>query len=94
MESTSSRIVFFYLVTTGWIFDISLLCQDSINSTNKTVLFSTAITKQLLQKNLNASTTVNLLSRCRYKQLYSNVGCKDKNSYSVLCCPRAGAVGL
>ena len=34
MESTSYvfsfRIVFFYLVTTGWIFDISL-CENSIN---------------------------------------------------------------
>ena len=26
----SFRMVFFYLVTTGWIFDISL-CEDSIN---------------------------------------------------------------
>ena len=35
MESTSYvfsfRMVFFYLVTTGWIFDINLLCEDSIN---------------------------------------------------------------
>ena len=35
MESTSYvfpfRVVFFYLVTTGSIFDISLLCEDSIN---------------------------------------------------------------
>ena len=35
MESTayviSFRIVFFYLVATGWIFDISLLCENSIN---------------------------------------------------------------
>ena len=35
MESTSYvlsfRMVFFYLVTTGWIFDISLLCENSIN---------------------------------------------------------------
>ena len=34
MESTSYvlsfRMVFFYLVTTGWIFDVSL-CEDSIN---------------------------------------------------------------
>ena len=27
-------MVFFYLVTTGWIFDISLLCENSINSIN------------------------------------------------------------
>ena len=36
MESTSYvlsfRMVFFYLVTTGWIFDISLLCENSIKS--------------------------------------------------------------
>ena len=35
MESTpyvfSFRMVFFYLVTAGWIFDISLLCENSIN---------------------------------------------------------------
>ena len=35
MESASYvlsfRMVFFYLVTTGWIFDISLLCENSIN---------------------------------------------------------------
>ena len=34
MESASYvfsfRMVFFYLVTTGWIFDISLLCETSI----------------------------------------------------------------
>ena len=39
MESTSYvlsfRMVFFYLVTTGWIFDISLLCENSINSIKK-----------------------------------------------------------
>ena len=28
-------MVFFYLVTTGWIFDISLLCENSINSINQ-----------------------------------------------------------
>ena len=27
----SFRMVFSYLVTTGWIFDISLLCNDSTN---------------------------------------------------------------
>ena len=27
----SFRMVFFYLVTTGWIFDTSLLCENSIN---------------------------------------------------------------
>ena len=35
MESTShvlsSRMVFFYLVTTGWIFDIGLLCENSVH---------------------------------------------------------------
>ena len=35
MESTSYvlsfRLLFFYLVTTGWLFDISLLCENSIN---------------------------------------------------------------
>ena len=35
MESASYvfsyRMVFFHLVTTGWIFDISLLCENSIN---------------------------------------------------------------
>ena len=25
------RMVFFYLVTTGWIFDINLVCGNSIN---------------------------------------------------------------
>ena len=38
MEGTSYvlsfRMVFFYLVTTGWIFDISL-CENSINQKNK-----------------------------------------------------------
>ena len=38
MESTSYVLsflmVFFYLVTTGWIFDISL-CENSINSINQ-----------------------------------------------------------
>ena len=35
MESTSFvfsfRMMFFYLVTTGWIFDISLLCENAFN---------------------------------------------------------------
>ena len=26
----SFRMVFFYLLTTGWIFEISLLCENSI----------------------------------------------------------------
>ena len=30
-------MVFFSLVTTGWIFDISLLCEDSINQSKKHV---------------------------------------------------------
>ena len=38
MESTSYvislRMVFFYLVTTGWIFNISLLCENPINLSN------------------------------------------------------------
>ena len=38
MESTSYvlsfRMVFFYLVTTGWIFDINL-CENSINKKKK-----------------------------------------------------------
>ena len=38
MESASYvlsfRMVLFYLVTTGWIFDISLLCENSINQIN------------------------------------------------------------
>ena len=38
MKSTSHtflllRVVFFYHVTIGWIFDISLLCENSINQT-------------------------------------------------------------
>ena len=28
---------FFYLVTTGWIFDISLLCDNSINQFNQPI---------------------------------------------------------
>ena len=36
-------VVFFYLVTTGWIFDISL-CENSINqSINKYILFVTQL---------------------------------------------------
>ena len=39
MESTSYvvsfRIVLFYLVTTGWISYISLICEDSINQFNE-----------------------------------------------------------
>ena len=40
MESTRPcvfpfRIVFFYLVTKGWIFDISLLCENSITKKQK-----------------------------------------------------------
>ena len=39
MESTSYvfsfRMVFFYHVTTGWIFDISLACNNSINKKNR-----------------------------------------------------------
>ena len=41
MESTthvlSFRMVFFYLVTAGWIFDISLLRQKSINQLNHSI---------------------------------------------------------
>ena len=46
MESTSyvrvlsSRMVFFYFVTTGWIFDISLLYENSINQTINSKLMS------------------------------------------------------
>ena len=32
----SFRMVFFYLVTTGWIFDISL-CENSISSINQSI---------------------------------------------------------
>ena len=32
----SFRMVFFYLVTTGWIFDFSLLCENSINQNRDT----------------------------------------------------------
>ena len=44
MESTSYvfsfRMVFFYLVTTGWIFDIiSLLCKNSINQSCDDLFF-------------------------------------------------------
>ena len=39
MKSTSYvlsfRMVFFYLVTAGWIFDISLLCENSTKSINQ-----------------------------------------------------------
>ena len=49
MESTpyvlSFRMVFFYLVTTGWIFYISLLCENSTNRKSK--LSSQAISFQL-----------------------------------------------
>ena len=31
VRSFLQNIVFFYLVTTGWIFDISLLCENSMN---------------------------------------------------------------
>ena len=48
MESTSHvicfRTMFFYLVTTGWIFDISLLCENSINQINQSVNFFTYTT--------------------------------------------------
>ena len=39
MESTfyvlSFRMVFFYVVTKDWIFDISLLCENSIDQSNR-----------------------------------------------------------
>ena len=39
MESTSYvfsfRMVVFYVVSTGWIFDISLLCENSINQSRR-----------------------------------------------------------
>ena len=44
LESTSYvlsfRMVFFYLVTTGWIFDISLLCESSIKSVSMIIASS------------------------------------------------------
>ena len=44
IESTSYvlsfRMVFFYLVTTGWIFDISLLFESSIKSVSMTIASS------------------------------------------------------
>ena len=38
----SFRMVFLYVVTTGWIFDISLLCENSINQwhTRRIIVFS------------------------------------------------------
>ena len=36
------RMVFFYLITTGWIFDISLLCENSIDqSINQSIKYLT-----------------------------------------------------
>ena len=44
MESTSYffsfRMVFFYLLTTGWIFDISL-CENLINQSIKSIIGTT-----------------------------------------------------
>ena len=52
MESTSYvspfLVVFFYLVVTGWIFDISLLCENSINQcTNNIICMSIPSTCRL-----------------------------------------------
>ena len=54
MESTSYvlsfRIVFFYLVTTDWIFDISLLCENSTNQSIKYCGFTKNLTSSGLSE--------------------------------------------
>ena len=46
-KKEKKRMMFFYLATTGWIFDISLLYENSINQSIKEDCF--------LKNNLNAS---------------------------------------
>ena len=74
MESTpyvvSFRMAFFYLVTTGWIFDISS-CENSINQSNQSYLEVRTVFRQYLEepwKQLAAT----LLSTC---PLYTNSCC-------------------
>ena len=66
MESTSYvssfRMVFFYLVITGWIFDISLSCENSINqSINQSInhdVISFAVAHILTLQDRHENTTV------------------------------------
>ena len=76
MESTSHvlsfRMVFFYLVSTGWIFDIiSLLCENSINQSikqnvykNESVyvffVFSVRQSSYFVKKNMIADTKTSI----------------------------------
>ena len=82
MESTSYvlsfRMVFFYLVTTGWIFYNSLLCEDSINQSNQykgelqtpqALLISTIISSEFPPRGdayfFRKAITLGVTQRCR-----------------------------
>ena len=57
----SLRMVFFYLVTTGWIFDTTSLCENSIKNTIQKILGLETKAMNARIKNYSVSYEKNLL---------------------------------